>query len=92
MHQSRSAAPRPCGARDDSIDHRRIETKNSSFDFVVFILSSRNSIAAICSAMSHPEIPRIAIKTIAQQSVQAWHRVRGASQQERQDRQGDPDP
>ena len=41
-------------------DQRRIEAKNSSFDLVVFILSSRNSIAAI-SSMPCSSLRRIQI-------------------------------
>ena len=44
-----------------------------------FLLGQKNDAndaAAICTAMSHPEIPRVAVKTIARQQMQALHRIR----------------
>jgi transposase len=37
-----------------------------------------NDAAAICAAMMRPEIPAVAVKTMAQQDQQALHRVRSA--------------
>jgi transposase len=44
-----------------------------------FLLGQKNDAndaAAICAAMSHPQIPRVTVKTIAQQDMQALHRIR----------------
>jgi transposase len=51
-----------------------------------FLLGQKNDAndaAAICTAMSHPEIPRVTVKTIAQQDVQALHRVRTTRMKQR---------
>jgi transposase len=44
-----------------------------------FLLGQKNDAndaAAICTAMAHPQIPRVTVKTIAQQNMQALHRIR----------------
>jgi transposase len=44
-----------------------------------FLLGQKNDAndaAAICTAMSHPQIPRVTVKTIGQQDMQALHRIR----------------
>jgi transposase len=51
-----------------------------------FLLGQKNDAndaAAICTAMSHPQIPRVTVKTIAQQDMQALHRVRAARMKQR---------
>jgi transposase len=51
-----------------------------------FLLGQKNDAndaAAICTAMSHTEIPRVTVKTIAQQDMQALHRVRAARMKQR---------
>lgn len=51
-----------------------------------FLLGQKNDAndaAAICTAMSHPEIPRVAVKTIAQQDMQALHRIRAMRMKQR---------
>jgi transposase len=44
--------------------------------FVIGQKNDANDAAAICTAMSHQEIPRVTVKTIAQQDMQALHRIR----------------
>jgi transposase len=51
--------------------------------FVLGQKNDANDAAAICTAMSHPQIPRVTVKTIAQQDVQALHRVRAARMKQR---------
>jgi transposase len=51
-----------------------------------FLLGQKNDAndaAAICTAMSHTKIPRVTVKTIAQQDMQALHRVRAARMKQR---------
>jgi transposase len=51
-----------------------------------FLLGQKNDAndaAAVCTAMSHPEIPRVTVKTIAQQDVQALHRIRAMRMKQR---------
>lgn len=51
-----------------------------------FLLGQKNDAndaAAICTAMSHPEIPRVTVKTIAQQDMQALHRIRAMRMKQR---------
>lgn len=51
-----------------------------------FLLGQKNDAndaAAICNAMSHPEIPRVTVKTIAQQDMQALHRIRAMRMKQR---------
>ena len=42
-----------------------------------------NDAAAICTAMTHPGIPRVTVKTIAQQDRQALHRIRSMQMKHR---------
>lgn len=51
--------------------------------FVLGQKNDANDAAAICAAMARPEIPGVAIKTVAQQDTQALHRVRSARVAER---------
>jgi transposase len=44
--------------------------------FVLGQKNDANDAAAICAAMARPEIPRVPVKTVAQQDRQALHRVR----------------
>lgn len=44
--------------------------------FVLGQKNDANDAAAICAAMARPEIPRVPVKTVAQQDQQALHRVR----------------
>ena len=44
--------------------------------FVLGQKNDANDVAAICAAMTRPEIPAVAVKTIAQQDQQALHRIR----------------
>jgi hypothetical protein len=44
--------------------------------FVLGQKNDANDAAAICVAMARPEIPRVPVKTVAQQDQQALHRVR----------------
>lgn len=46
--------------------------------FVLGQKNDANDAAAICAAMTRPEIPGVAVKTIDQQDQQALHRVRSA--------------
>lgn len=46
--------------------------------FVLGQKNDANDAAAICAAMSRPEIPAVTVKTIAQQDRQALHRIRSA--------------
>lgn len=51
-----------------------------------FLLGQKNDAndaVAVCTAMSRPEIPRVTVKTIAQQDVQALHRVRAMRMKQR---------
>lgn len=51
-----------------------------------FLLGQKNDAndaAAICTAMSHPEIPRVTVKTLAQQDMQALHRIRAMRMKQR---------
>jgi transposase len=51
-----------------------------------FVLGQKNDAhdaAAICAAMARTEIPAVAVKTVAQQDMQALHRVRSARVAER---------
>jgi len=51
-----------------------------------FLLGQKNDAndaAAICTAMSHPEIPRVTVKTIGQQDMQALHRIRSMKMKQR---------
>lgn len=51
--------------------------------FVLGQKNDANDAAAICAAMARPEIPAVSVKTVAQQDVQALHRVRSARVAER---------
>jgi transposase len=51
-----------------------------------FLLGQKNDAndaAAICTAMAHPQIPRVTVKTIAQQDMQALHRIRAMQMKHR---------
>ncbi len=44
-----------------------------------FLLGQKNDAndaTAICAAMSHPQVPRVTVKTVAQHDLQALHRIR----------------
>lgn len=51
--------------------------------FVLGQKNDANDAAAICAAMARPDIPAVAVKTVAQQDSQALHRVRSARVTER---------
>lgn len=51
--------------------------------FVLGQKNDANDAAAICAAMVRPDIPAVAVKTVAQQDSQALHRVRSARVTER---------
>jgi transposase len=51
--------------------------------FLVGQKNDTNDAAAICAAMARPEIPCVTVKTVAQQDMQALHRVRSARVTER---------
>lgn len=51
--------------------------------FVLGQKNDANDAAAICAAMSRPEIPTVAVKRVAQQDMQALHRVRQARVEQR---------
>lgn len=51
--------------------------------FVIGQKNDANDAAAICAAMAHPGIPRVAVKTIAQQDMQALHRIRSMKMKQR---------
>ncbi len=51
--------------------------------FVIGQKNDANDAAAICAAMAHPGIPRVAIKTILQQDMQALHRIRSMKMKQR---------
>lgn len=51
--------------------------------FVIGQKNDANDAAAICAAMGHSGIPRVAVKTIAQQDMQALHRIRSMKMKQR---------
>ena len=51
--------------------------------FVVGQKNDANDAAAICTAMAQPERPTVSVKSVAQQDMQALHRVRSARVAER---------
>lgn len=51
--------------------------------FVIGQKNDANDAAAICAAMAQPGIPRVTVKTIAQQDVQALHRIRSMKMKQR---------
>jgi transposase len=51
--------------------------------FVLGQKNDANDATAICTAMSHPQIPRVTVKTIAQQDMQALHRIRAMRMKQR---------
>jgi transposase len=51
--------------------------------FVIGQKNDANDAAAICAAMAHPGIPRVTVKTIAQQDMQALHRIRAMKMKQR---------
>ena len=51
--------------------------------FVIGQKNDANDAAAICAAMAHPGIPRVTVKTIAQQDMQALHRIRSMKMKQR---------
>lgn len=51
-----------------------------------FVIGQKNDVndaAAICTAMAHPGIPRVAVKTIVQQDMQTLHRIRSMKMKQR---------
>ncbi len=51
--------------------------------FVIGQKNDANDAAAICAAMTHSGIPRVTVKTIAQQDMQALHRIRSMKMKQR---------
>ena len=51
--------------------------------FVIGQKNDANDAAAICAAMTHPGIPRVTVKTVAQQDMQALHRIRSMKMKQR---------
>jgi transposase len=51
--------------------------------FVIGQKNDANDAAAICAAMAHSSIPRVTVKTIAQQDMQALHRIRSMTMKQR---------
>lgn len=51
--------------------------------FVIGQKNDANDAAAICAAMGHSGIPRVTVKTIAQQDMQALHRIRSMKMKQR---------
>jgi transposase len=51
--------------------------------FVIGQKNDANDAAAICAAMGHSGIPRVTVKTIAQQDMQALHRSRSMKMKQR---------
>jgi transposase len=51
--------------------------------FVLGQKNDANDAAAICTAMAQPEIPRVTVKTIAQQDRQSVHRIRSMQMKHR---------
>ena len=51
--------------------------------FVIGQKNDANDAAAICAAMGHSSIPRVTVKTIAQQDMQALHRTRSMKMKQR---------
>lgn len=51
--------------------------------FVIGQKNDANDAAAICAAMAHSGIPRVTVKTIAQQDMQALHRIRSMKMKQR---------
>lgn len=51
--------------------------------FVAGQKNDANDAAAICAAMGHSGIPRVTVKTIAQQDIQALHRIRSMKMKQR---------
>ena len=51
--------------------------------FVIGQKNDANDAAAICAAMGHSGIPRVTVKTVAQQDMQALHRIRSMKMKQR---------
>jgi transposase len=51
--------------------------------FLIGQKNDANDAAAICAAMAHSGIPRVTVKTIAQQDMQALHRIRSMKMKQR---------
>lgn len=51
--------------------------------FVIGQKNDANDAAAICAAMGHSGIPRVTVKTISQQDMQALHRIRSMKMKQR---------